>query len=78
MSFKSGHLEIGVVNLKQDIPSLSVGELYFLLSFIGESKFRGKDMEKVYALSLNLNNILQYQLQIDKKKEEQNNIKTNI
>jgi hypothetical protein len=70
MSFKSGHLEIGVVDLKQDLPTLSIGELYFLLSFIGESKFKGKDVEKVYALSLNLNNILQYQLEINRKEEE--------
>jgi hypothetical protein len=72
VSFKSGHTEIGMVDLRRDLPILSIGEIYFLLAFIGESEFKGKDMEKVYALSLKLNSILKQQLEINQREKENN------
>jgi hypothetical protein len=70
MSFKSGHTEIGMVDLKRGLPNLSIGEINFLLAFIGESQFKGKDMEKVYALTLKLDSILQKQLELNQQEAE--------
>ena len=67
MGFQSGHIEKGMVDLRRDLPILSIDEINFLLYFIGESSFKGKDMRQVYALSLKLNNILQHQLKINEK-----------
>tara|TARA_R110000803_G_scaffold42017_1_gene90180 strand:+ start:221 stop:445 length:225 start_codon:yes stop_codon:yes gene_type:complete len=67
MGFQSGHIETGMVDLRRDLPILSIDEINFLLYFIGESSFKGKDMKQVYALSLKLNSILQHQLKINKK-----------
>jgi len=39
MSFKVGYIETGMVDLKRDLPSLSIEEIHFLLTFIGESTF---------------------------------------
>ena len=67
MGFQSGHIEKGMVDLKRGLPNLSIDEINFLLYFIGESSFKGKDMGQVYALSLKLNSILQHQLKINEK-----------
>ena len=67
MGFQSGHIEKGMVDLKRGLPTLSIDEINFLLYFIGESSFKGKDMGQVYALSLKLNSILQHQLKINEK-----------
>jgi hypothetical protein len=71
MGFESGHIEKGMVDLRQGLPALSIEEINFLLYFIGESSFKGKDMERIYSLSLKLNSILQYQLKINEKLSNQ-------
>jgi hypothetical protein len=75
MSFQSGNIEIGMVDLRRDLPILSIGEITFLLEFIGESHFKGKDMEKVYVLTLKLDSILQKQLELNQQETERNFIK---
>lgn len=57
MSFKAQHIEIGMADLKQDLPTLSMNELLFLLNIIREAKFEGKDVENLYNLILKLQNM---------------------
>ena len=71
MSFKVGYIETGMVDLKRDLPSLSIEELHFLLTFIGESEFKGKDMQRVVTLTQKLDTMYQNQIVIN---QEQNQI----
>ena len=64
MSFKVGYIETVMVDLKRDLPSLSIEELHFLLTFIGESEFRGKDMQRIVALTQKLDTMYQKQIVI--------------
>lgn len=57
MSFNAQHIEIGMADLKQDLPTLSMEELLFLLNIIREAKFEGKDIEHLYNLILKLQNM---------------------
>ena len=57
MSFNAQHIEIGMADLKQDLPTLSMEELLFLLNIIRETKFEGKDVEQLYNLILKLQNM---------------------
>jgi hypothetical protein len=54
MSFNAKHIEIGMADSKQDLPTLSMEELLFLLNIIREAKFEGKDVEHLYNLILKL------------------------
>jgi hypothetical protein len=71
MSFNAKHIEIGMADLKQDLPTLSRDELLFLLNIIREVKFEGKDVEHLYNLILKLQSIyiaLDKQEQLENKK----------
>lgn len=57
MSFNAQHIEIGMADLKQDLPTLSMEELLFLLNIIREAKFEGKNIEHLYNLILKLQNM---------------------
>lgn len=59
MSFKVGYIETGMVDLKRDLPSLSIEEIHFLLTFIGESTFKGKDMQRIITLTEKLDKMYQ-------------------
>ena len=54
MSFKSKNVEIDMTDLRKDIPNLSKEELFTLLNIIRVHKFEGKDLEKIYILTLKL------------------------
>ena len=60
MSFKAGKIEKGKVDLNAGLPSLSQEELLYLLHIIGSHKFEGKDVEKVFNLTLKLQKIYLY------------------
>ena len=72
MSFKVGYIETGMVDLKRDLPSLSIEELHFLLTFIGESEFKGKDMQRVVTLTQKLDTMYQNQIVINQEQEQFN------
>jgi hypothetical protein len=72
MSFKVGYIETGMVDLKRDLPSLSIEELHFLLTFIGESEFKGKDMQRVVTLTQKLDTMYQNQIVINQQQEQFN------
>ncbi len=69
MSFNAQHIEIGMADPKQDLPTLSIqepkqdlpnlsmGEVILLLNIIREAKFEGKNIENLYNLTLKLQNI---------------------
>ena len=57
MGFNAKNIKIGLADLKQDPPSLSMGELIFLLNIIKEIKFEGKDVENLYNLIIKLQNM---------------------
>ena len=70
MSFKVGYIETGMVDLKRDLPSLSIEELHFLLTFIGESEFRGKDMQRIVTLTQKLDTMYQKQIIISQEQAQ--------
>ena len=70
MSFKVGYIETGMVDLKRDLPSLSIEELHFLLTFIGESEFKGKDMQRVVTLTQKLDTMYQNQIVINQEQNQ--------
>jgi len=69
MGFNAQHIEIGMADPKQDLPTLSIqepkqdlpnlsmGEVILLLNIIREAKFEGKNIENLYNLTLKLQNI---------------------
>tara|TARA_R110000803_G_scaffold72610_2_gene136317 strand:- start:368 stop:619 length:252 start_codon:yes stop_codon:yes gene_type:complete len=81
MSFKVGYIETGMVDLKRDLPSLSIEELHFLLTFIGESEFKGKDMQRVVTLTQKLDTMYQNQIVINQEQNQmdlQNFVRKNM
>lgn len=70
MSFKVGYIETGMVDLKRDLPSLSIEEIHFLLTFIGESTFKGKDMQRIITLTEKLDKMYQMQMEINQEQEK--------
>jgi hypothetical protein len=70
MSFKVGYIETGMVDLKRDLPSLSIEEIHFLLTFIGESTFKGKDMQRIITLTEKLDKMYQMQIEINQEQEK--------
>ncbi len=70
MSFKVGYIETGMVDLKRDLPSLSIEEIHFLLTFIGESTFKGKDMQRIITLTEKLDKMYQVQMEIYQEQEK--------
>jgi len=70
MSFKVGYIETGMVDLKRDLPSLSIEEIHFLLTFIGESTFKGKDMQRIITLTEKLDKMYQVQMEINQEQEK--------
>ena len=70
MSFKVGYIETGMVDLKRDLPSLSIEEIHFLLTFIGESTFKGKDMQRIITLTEKLDKMYQMQIEINQVQEK--------
>ena len=81
MSFKVGYIETGMVDLKRDLPSLSLEELHFLLTFIGESEFRGKDMQRIVTLTQKLDTMYQKQIVINQEQNQmdlQNFVRKNM
>jgi len=70
MSFKVGYIETGMVDLKRDLPSLSIEEIHFLLTFIGESTFKGKDMQRIINLTEKLDKMYQMQIEINQEQEK--------
>jgi len=72
MSFISKNIEVGMVDLKQDLPSLSMDELLFLLDIIRTHKFEGKDLEKIYVLTLKLQKMF---ITLDKLEKRKNKVK---
>lgn len=75
MSFISKNIEVGMVDLKQDLPSLSMNELLFLLDIIRVHKFEGKDLEKIYVLTLKLQKMYITLDKIENRKTKQKNKK---
>jgi hypothetical protein len=57
MSFKAGKIEKGKVDPSMGLPSLTQEELLYLLHIIGAHKFEGKEVEKVFNLTLKLQKI---------------------
>tara|TARA_Y100001938_G_scaffold150740_1_gene243147 strand:+ start:1834 stop:2058 length:225 start_codon:yes stop_codon:yes gene_type:complete len=73
MGFKAGKIVEGKVDLNAGLPSLSQEELLYLLQVLGNSKFDGKDVEKVFNLTLKLQQIyLYYDKKYKKKKNGKN------
>lgn len=70
MSFISKNIEIGMVDLKQDLPSLSMDELLALLEIIRVHKFKGEDLEKIYILTLKLQKMYITLDKIEKRKKK--------
>lgn len=70
MSFKVGYIETGMVDLKRGLPSLSIEEIHFLLTFIGESTFKGKDMQRIITLTEKLDKMYQVQVEINQEQEK--------
>lgn len=70
MSFISKNIEIGMVDLKQDLPSLSMDELLALLEIIRVHKFKGEDLEKIYILTLKLQKMYITLDKIEKRKNK--------
>jgi len=54
MSFKAGKVVKGKVDPLLGLPLLSQEEILYLLHVIGNNKFEGKDVEKVFNLTLKL------------------------
>ena len=50
MGFKAGTIVKGKVDPNAGLPSLSQEELLYLLHIIGNHKFEGKDVEKIFNL----------------------------
>jgi hypothetical protein len=57
MGFKSGNTEIGKANSRMSLPSLSQQDCLLLLDIIRKSSFKGENMEKIFNLTLKLQNI---------------------
>jgi hypothetical protein len=57
MGFKSGNTEIGKANSRMSLPSLSQQDCLLLLDIIRKSSFKGENMEKMFNLTLKLQNI---------------------
>jgi hypothetical protein len=72
MSFKAGHTEIGKVDLKKDLPSLSLEEINSLLRIIAKTDFKGSEMVEIYNLTLKLQ---QMYISLDKLNQQKNNKK---
>jgi hypothetical protein len=70
MSFKAGKVVKGKADPNKGLPSLSQEELLYLLEVIGSHKFDGKDVEKVFNLTLKLQKIY---LHYDKLAKSNNN-----
>lgn len=70
MSFISKNIEVGMVDLKQDLPSLSMDELLALLEIIRVHKFKGEDLEKIYILTLKLQKMYITLDKIEKRKNK--------
>lgn len=69
MGFKAGKIVEGKVDLNAGLPSLSQEELLYLLQVLGSSKFEGKDVEKLFNLTLKLQQIYLYYDNKNKKKK---------
>lgn len=69
MSFKAGHIEIGKVDLKKNLPSLSLEEINLLLKIISKSDFKGAEMVEVYNITLKLQRMY---LSLDKLNQQNN------
>lgn len=66
MGFKAsevikGEIPQNKVDPHRDLPHLSQEELMFLIKYIGQSNFQGKDVEIVYRLVYKLQKIFKYQ-----------------
>ena len=66
MGFKAskvikGEIPKDKVDHKKGLPHLSQDELMFLIKYIAESEFKGKDVEMVYRLVYKLQEIYIYQ-----------------
>lgn len=57
MGFKSGNTEIGKANSRMSLPSLSQQDCLLLLDIIRKSSFKGENMEKIFNLTLKLQNV---------------------
>ena len=65
LEFKINSLKIENENLKSLIPNpiteiLTQDEIMFLIQYIGEANFKGKDVEKIYSIVLKLQNLYVY------------------
>ncbi len=70
MGFKAGTIVKGKVDPNAGLPSLSQEELLYLLHIIGNHKFEGKDVEKIFNLTLKLQKIYLHYDKMAKLKEK--------
>jgi hypothetical protein len=70
MGFKANKIIEGeILREKVDIeslPSLSQDEIMFLINYIGDSNFKGRDVEKIYQIVLKLQTLYLYSEQTKK------------
>lgn len=65
MGFKAGTILEGEIPLDKvgplkGLPHLSPDELMFLIQYMGESNFKGKDVEMIYRIVLKLQEIFKF------------------
>jgi len=65
----TGEIPLDKIGPAKGLPSLSPDEIMFLIHYIGESNFKGKDVENVYRIVLKLQELFLYYQKIENSKK---------
>ena len=68
MGFKASNTIIGKADPTMGLPILTQEEIFHILQIVGESKFSGKEVEKIFQLTLKLQKMY---LDLNKFKDKQ-------